>query len=183
MSKLKLRQFSLAFKIKIVNFYESLQDGRPIRERSLGFVCKTAHIHRQSLKKWIDSKPALMVQHQKHGRKKIKSKKERCECEAMELKLMNWIDTKRNEGVCIDGTSIISRGKQIYDEIHPEIEPPNFFKVCDKARKSFLFSRGWLEKFLERRNYTMRRITSTGRDLPADTLKRINIYYNEVRNF
>ena len=40
MAKLKLRQFSLAFKLKIAKYYESLQDDRPIREKSMGFVCK-----------------------------------------------------------------------------------------------------------------------------------------------
>ena len=39
MTKIELRQFSLAFKLKIVKYYESLQDDRPIREKSMGFVC------------------------------------------------------------------------------------------------------------------------------------------------
>ena len=46
---MKLRQFSVAFKIKIIKYFESLQ-GRPIKERSLGFVSKKAKINRQSLR-------------------------------------------------------------------------------------------------------------------------------------
>ena len=40
MVNLKLRYFSLAFKLKIVNYNESLQDDRPIREKRMGFFLK-----------------------------------------------------------------------------------------------------------------------------------------------
>ena len=54
--KLKIRKFSLAFKIRMIRYYESLQDGRHVRERSLGYVCKKTGIHRQSLRNWIKTK-------------------------------------------------------------------------------------------------------------------------------
>ena len=49
---MKLRQFLVAFKIKIIRYFESLQ-GRHIKESSLGFVSKKAKISRQSLRSWL----------------------------------------------------------------------------------------------------------------------------------
>ena len=55
-AKLKLRQFTISFKVKIIRLFESLQDGRPIKERSLGFVSKKAKIHRKSFRAWLRDK-------------------------------------------------------------------------------------------------------------------------------
>ena len=66
--KLKLRQFTLSFKVKVVRYFESLQDNRPIRERSLGFVSKKANINRQSLRRWLKDRVLLLAQEKKHIR-------------------------------------------------------------------------------------------------------------------
>ena len=75
---MKLRQFLVAFKIKIIRYFESLH-GRPNKERSLGFVSKKAKISRQSLRSWLKNKDILVAQFKKHDRKKIKSIVDRCE--------------------------------------------------------------------------------------------------------
>ena len=180
MAKIKLRQFSLAFKVKIVKYYESLQDNIHIRERSLGFVAKKTHIHRQSLKKWLKSKVRLFEEFQKHVRVKMKSVVDRSECPAMECALKAWVIENRTNGVCIDGQVVTAKAAQIYNEIHPEVVPEGFERLCSKARKQMKFSRGWFENFLKRHSFVLRRISSTGRDLPQDTLSRINSYYTEV---
>ena len=98
----KLRQFSLAFKVKIVKYYESLQDNRPIRERSIGFVSKKAHIHRQCLKKWLKTRVRLFDELNKHGRYKMKPVSDKCECPVMERLVKDWVIAERSHGVCID---------------------------------------------------------------------------------
>jgi len=105
---------------------------------------------------------------------------ELCECPAMENLVKKWVVEQRSKGCCIDGNVLTARAKQCYDEVHPESEPEGFIPVCIKDRNDFKFSRGWLENFLRRRQLVMRRISSTGRDLPLDTLKRINLYFTEV---
>ena len=61
-AKLKLRQFSIAFKVRIIRYYESLQDDRHIRLKSLGFVSNKTGILRQSLRNWIKNKDVLLNQ-------------------------------------------------------------------------------------------------------------------------
>ena len=52
----ELRQFTIMFKIRMIGLYERLQDGRPLRQRSLGFVSKRIGIARQTLILWIKTK-------------------------------------------------------------------------------------------------------------------------------
>ena len=61
-AKLKLRQFSIAFKVRIIRYYESLQDDRHIRLKSLGFIANKTGILRQSLRNWIKNKDVLLNQ-------------------------------------------------------------------------------------------------------------------------
>ena len=108
---MKLRQFLVAFKIKIIRYFESLQ-GRPNKERSLGFVSKKAKISRQSLRSWLKNKDILVAQFKKHDRKKIKSIVDRCECE-----VKNWVVEQRENGACLDGCAIKCKAIQLYNDI------------------------------------------------------------------
>ena len=101
----------------------------------------------------------------------------------METLLKAWVLEQRSKGVCVDGNVLTARGNQLYDEVHPSPEPEHFVASCFKDKKQFKFSRGWLDNFLKRRQLVMRRISSTGRDLPLDTLNRINLYFREVCKF
>ena len=98
----------------------------------------------------------------------------------MENLLKSWVVEQRSKGVCIDGRVLTARARQLYDVVHPEPQPENFVAACFKDRKEFKFSRGWLHNFLKRQRLVMRRISSTGRDLPSDTISRINLYFSEV---
>ena len=143
-------------------------------------MSKKANVHKQSLRLWLRNKDQLIIQKNKHNRFKNKSSKETCECSITEKQLKVWVVDQRDKGCCIDGNVLIAKAKQLYNEIHPEIEPNNFVPLCHKQRKDFQFSRGWLDGFLRRRELVLRRITSAGRDLPSDSMNRINIYFTEV---
>ena len=164
--KLKLRQFSIAFKIKMIRYYESLQDGRPLKERSLGFVCKQSSIHRQSLTNWLKNKEILYEQISKFNRAKL-NRSDRSECPHMEIKLKDWVIDNRQRGVCIDGAAIIAKGKQIYEEIHPLLPPIDFIPECHKPTKELKFSAGWLENFLRLNQNQQMQVTE---QMPAGQL-------------
>ncbi len=70
-----LRQFSLAFKLKIIKYYERLQASNPplpITERSLGFVSKKVKISRQCLRDWLKKRIEISEEVNKHLRFKTK---------------------------------------------------------------------------------------------------------------
>ena len=131
--KLRLRQFTLAFKLRIVSYYESLQDGRHMRDRSLGFVSKKSGISRQCIRNWVRDKDKLVNQSRKHFRSKVKYTKDRCECEEMERMIVDWLKVERSKGVCISEKSLRSKAIEFYNEIHPEEENETLF-VSNRMR-------------------------------------------------
>ncbi len=186
MVKAVLRQFSLAFKLKIIKYYERLQacsPSIPITERSLGFVAKKAKISRQCLRVWLKKRTEISEEVNKHLRFKTKPSNTKCMCDEMERRLTVWLQAEREKGACIDSVILRSKGEQFYNEIHQLNPPVDFVPTCPKDRNEFKFSQGWFCNFLKRNGLALRRISSTGRDLPRDTLLRIASFYKEVSIF
>ena len=52
-------------------------------------------------------------------------------------------------------------------------------RETDQYNGAFTASEGWLRGFLRRKNYTLRRITTTGRDLPSDFLETIVQFHKD----
>ena len=78
----------------------------------------------------------------------------------MKIKLKDAIVQERALGVCISG--FVIRVKAL------EIERA----FCNQMNKPFLFkaSNCWLANFLRRNRFVLRRITTTGRDLPENAI-------------
>ena len=82
----------------------------------------------------------------------------------MEEKLNGRIIEKRSIGGCLSGKTIKLRALELYQSTNAE----SIFRST--LEKSILkASDGWFSNFLFRWNYVLRRITSTGRELPSDT--------------
>ena len=114
-SKLKLRQFSIAFKVRIIRYYESLQDDRHIRLKSLGFVSNKTGILRQCLRNWIKNKEVLLNQKDKFKRSKIFGGTHRCQCEFMEMLVVDWLKDERAKGVCVSSRSLTIKAVQVHE--------------------------------------------------------------------
>jgi hypothetical protein len=99
----------------------------------------------------------------------------------------NGIGTKlRSEGACVSGDSIRKNGVLIYNRIHPdrlETRTDEQLEICSDNRVNFQGSRGCFMNFIKRHNFSYRRVSSTGRDLPADTIKLCYTFYNDVSFF
>ncbi len=96
-----LRQFSLAFKLKIIKYYERLQASNPplpITERSLGFVSKKVKISRQCLRDWLKKRIEISEEVNKHLRFKTKPSNTKCLCDEMERRLTVWLQAEREKG-------------------------------------------------------------------------------------
>ena len=76
----------------------------------------------------------------------------------LENKLFDWFKQKRNEGACVSGKCLQSQAKVFYADIYR-----NSVNV-----KPFEASVGWLLNFLKRKKLVLRRISTTGRDLPVN---------------
>jgi len=99
----------------------------------------------------------------------------------MEMMVDQWFRDMRKIDACIDGNTIRAKAREIYHEIHP-IGPVNEGgnSRCQFPNFPFVASQGWLWNFCKRKLLSFRRISTTGRELPADTLSRINDFYVQV---
>ena len=85
----------------------------------------------------------------------------------MESRLNQWIMEKRSEGAIINGLIVQRKAITIMNEInHPE-------------SLTFRASRGWLQNFFKRHQFVLRRITTSGRDLPENALNIIQDFFAE----
>ena len=86
----------------------------------------------------------------------------------METKLHEWIlEKRRNEKACISGFMIQQKALEFFIEVYTgKTQATHDFKASD----------GWKSKFLMRKNFVLRRITTTGRDLPTDCFTTIRFF-------
>jgi hypothetical protein len=109
---------------------------------------------------------------------KVKSSCDQSLCPAMENRLLTWVNEKRTNGICLSGSALQRRAVQIYEQIHPEFELE--LPLCDKRREMFLASVGWRQKFCDRKNLVLRRVTTSGRDFPRDYLDTVFDFFKIV---
>ena len=81
----------------------------------------------------------------------------------MENKVYDWI---LDHGFCVTGGMIKFQALSEVGSINP----------------SFSASCGWLKKFLKRKRLVMRRITTSGRDLPKDCAEIVNSFLKECEH-
>lgn len=90
----------------------------------------------------------------KRHRYAVNSEKDKSMYPAMENQLANWISEKRNLGCCITANSIKSKAIEYFNEL---------YKNTEEGIVEFNCSNGWFNNFLKRKNFTLRRITTSGR--------------------
>ncbi len=103
----------------------------------------------------------------------------------MEIELKNWVLKLRSEGACVSGDAIMKQGVKIYNKIHPisDQRTDEQQQICSDNRVNFQGSRGWFMNFMKQHNFSYRRISSTGRDLPSNTIELCYEFYKEVSFF
>ena len=117
------------------------------------------------MKEWQNKKEKIENMKYKRNTFKVKSGKVFSRYPDMEKELKKWIIDKRSKGGCECGFAIKQQASEIYRNVYGS----NF--------GNFQSSNGWIIKFLKRKNIVLRRITTTGRDLPPNTQTIINDFF------
>ena len=81
----------------------------------------------------------------------------------MEDTLFDWIMDTRDSGLCVNQRSIKAKASEL----------------MSRSDNNFKASSGWLYRFLKRKNLVLRRVTTTGRELPRKAPQTINNFLNE----
>jgi hypothetical protein len=129
-------------------------------------VCNLTGVDRKTLARWWDKREKIATSLHKNNRNKLSSAKFKGMFPEMEDKLDEWTEELRAAGCCISGFTLKVKALQILRE-------------NDQYNGAFTASEGWLRGFLRRKNYALRRITTTGRDLPSDFLETIVQFHKD----
>ncbi len=85
--------------------------------------------------------------------------------------MSTWIETKRSAVCCVGGFVIRVKAMEIIQEHCERNNIPCNFKA----------SVGWLLNLLRRNKFVLRRITTTGRDLPENSIETILKFIIDMR--
>ena len=123
---------------------------------------------RKTLASWWGKKDKIASSMNKNSRQKLSSEKYKGMFPDMEDKLDEWTQELREAGCCVSGFTLKVKAIQILRELA-------------QYNGTFSASDGWLRGFLRRKNFTLRRITTTGRDLPSDFLETIDQFHKDCK--
>jgi hypothetical protein len=158
-------KYSLAYKRKVINYLET-------NKTSINKCAKEFKLDRRLVSRWLKNKKNILETKCKRLRFKAKQSEDRAKFAAMEKKLDEWISENRSRGACLTGLAIKTQARILFNEIYQNTE---------EAHLEFQASPGWLYNFCKRKNYTLRRITTTGRDLPTNTMEIIKKFFSDCQ--
>ncbi|CAF1027868.1 unnamed protein product [Brachionus calyciflorus] len=158
-------RFNLDFKVKVISYYQA---GHSINKCSNHF-----DIDRRIVSSWIRSQTRIKNMKLKRSVFRCKSQKDLASYPLMESQLIDWIKEKRSNGACISGFSIRQKAIELYSRIYSNV---------DESNVQFKASNGWLVNFCKRKNLVLRRITTSGRELPKNTPTVVKQFFSTCQN-
>jgi len=167
------KRYSLEFKNRVILNIEQL--GCSLRQMSV-----RTGVDRRIIASWIKKKKEIGDAVLQRFKYKVYGPSSLILCEVMEEKLKMWMKEERAANKCLDSASVQRKASQIYDVVHPVNPTEGFISDCNKERKPFKASRGWLSNFLMRNRFCLRRVSTSGRDLPKDVHDQIFDFFTWI---
>jgi hypothetical protein len=127
---------------------------------SIRATAKHFGLERKQVRDWVRNQQSYHQQSFLHTRYRV-ARADMCQHPAMENDLSTWIMDKRASGLCVTAGMIRVEAVRLL---------PN---------GNFSASNGWLDRFMKRKRLTIRRITTSGRELPRDAPIQINQFLTE----
>lgn len=152
----RYNSYKLGFKIRVINY------------RNTHNVSQTASkygIDRKLVRNWVKDKAKILAQNHKDKRVRCVSPREGKYPE-LEDNIYEWITKEREDGRLVSGDAIQTKARQL-----------------NTYGNGFVVSNGWLQRFLKRKRLVRRRVTTSGRALPANAKFEINQFIQDCHKF
>ena len=144
--------YPIAFKLKVIREFDILKSKRKVAQKY--------SIPRKAVRELIQDRENLESSPDQITRRRIAPTV--CDYPELESQLFNWIVERRVQGVCLQGYHIQDFALSLKRELN--------------LNPSFNASRGWLYRFLKRHNLVLRRVSTTGKDLPKNVKDCIKLH-------
>jgi hypothetical protein len=145
----------MAFKIHVVQY--ALRSSIRATARHFG-------LDRRVVRSWVRNQGTYQEQDHLHTRYRV-TRADLSQYPTMENELFAWIMDQRSLGLCVTTGMIRTQALRILNDIN------------------FSASNGWLSRFMKRKRLTIRRITTSGRELPRDAPIKINEYLGDCEPY
>ena len=152
-TKKKLKSYDAKFKLGVITFAEVHGNREASRRFGVG---------ESSVRDWRKQKEKLALVPAKSQR--LPGGRRKAHAPDMEEELIAWIDSQRSGHLRVTRSSIQRKALELY---HGEGD--------------FSASRGWIEKFLKRNGFSLRRRTTVSQRLPQDLIPKVSSFVLRVR--
>ena len=147
----RYRTYSLAFKLHVVAH---------ANDHSLRSTSRHFGLERKTIREWIRQANTIQEQNRLHYRHRV-PKHDGAAHPEMENAVYDMVMDRRAAGICVTGGMIRAEALQIM------------------ADTNFSASNGWPTRFLPRKRLVVRRVTTSGRELPKDAGVQVDQFLSE----
>ena len=148
----KRKSYDTAFKLKVIEQAEICNNREASRKFGVG---------ESSIRDWRKQRNQLKELPSK--RLRLTGGGRKAQAPDMEEELSAWIDSQRSLHIRVTRSAIQLKARELYE-----------------GEEEFSASRGWLEKFLKRKGFSLRRTTVSQR-LPEDSLSKVSSFILRIR--
>ena len=149
----KRKSYDTAFKLKVIEYAEKCNNREASRKFGVG---------ESSIRDWRKQRDQLKELPSK--RLRLTGGGRKAQAPDMEEELSAWIDSQRSLHIRVTRSAIQLKARELYE-----------------GEEEFSASRGWLEKFLKRKGFSLRRRTTVSQRLPEDSLSKVSLFILRIR--
>lgn len=140
---------------------------------SINDCSKHFNFDRRTITKWLKNSSRIEETRFKRKRFCVKPSVDMSLYPALETQLYNWFIEKRSKGCCVSGLTLQLKALELFKTI---------YENTNEANTEFKTSQGWLVNFCNCKNLALRRTTSSGRDLPKNTVRIVKEFFDIQRS-
>lgn len=163
----KRRSFmSIKRKLEIIDEFHNSSDASKRK------VARDNLITPKQLRTYLNLETQLRAQ-QFHRQARVVTNNRMCAYSAEEEETHAWYKSKRAAKLPISGKDLQDEMRGTVDREHPELS---------LSGKPFMASTGWLNNFCKRKRLTRRKITTSGRPFPVNSVEVLNEWINNIND-
>ena len=150
------RSYDLGFKLKVIEKAEHIGN-RP--------ASRHFRVDERRIREWRKKKNTLKLESEgKRSKRRLSGGGRKIKHEDEDRKLAEWIIQERSYRRRVRRRDIMEKGKELFRD------------------EDFKCSRGWLEKFMKRWDFSLRRRTTTAQQLPRAVCDKVSSFVNYCRD-